>query len=380
VAEKIYGQFPGTFDFTTNQEANEAANAVNIELNDAGAQTVGAGGSAGLPFYRIGFDSELVGEDIPVVIFLEAVKDDGPQDPWVTNIEPDGDSYNFGLRMWADFTLAGPAPDPVTIGGTVTGLEGSGLVLQNNGTDDLPTDSNGPFEFATPLTPDTFYNVTVATNPSNPAQTCSVENGSGQVPTVNVTDVAVSCTDVVLGEVIKAAAEGDTLTDGTLDEIEAEGKVSINNLDQVAFHGRVEIEGGLLDETFRAVFTSDGQTTQVAAREASELPDETTVEEILESGGVAINDFGDVVFHGRTDNVKAVFSQNGLVAMVGDNLADGTTTLKEIWEDAGVAINTYAFDVAFHGGVDNPDLPGVLVDAVFVGQAPVAEGEEMSSE
>jgi hypothetical protein len=34
---------------------------------------------------------------------------------------------------------------------------------------------------------------------------------------------------------------------------------------------------------------------------------------------VAINLFGDVVFHGQTGaSVKAVFTQNGLVAKVGD--------------------------------------------------------------
>jgi hypothetical protein len=596
VAEQIYGPFPGTFDFTNSAAANEAANAVNIELNQAGAQTVGAGGSAGLPFYRIGYDSETVGENIPVVIFWEAAKGDGDLDPWVTNIDPDGDSYNFGKRMWADFTLAGPPADPVTIGGTVTGFEGSGLVLQNNGVDNLLIEGDGGFEFPTPLTPDTFYNVTVATNPTNPAQTCSVANGSGQVPTEDVTDVAVTCAEVVVGDISKVAAEGDTLPDGTvlrqifldggvaidvdgnvafggesdddidaaftqagkvvaegdtlpdgttlstfrqqgevaigsgesassvafhgeaeagfndidsvftqtgvvaqvgdnlpsgtLDQIDDEGKVAVNNFDQVAFHGIVEIEGGLFDENIRAVFTADGQTAQVAARvgdtldgatveeintiggvaisdfdevafhgrvvnpdpdggdtlkavfttdglaarEASELPDGTTLDDINEDGGVAINLFGDVafhgsviipdtlgdsvkavltqegviakegdtlpdgtivdeitvqsgvainlfgdvVFHGRTGDVKAVFTQHGLVAKVGDNLNDGTT-LQDINDNGGVAVNPYGFEAAFHGIISAGD-PGAGVDAVLVGQAPVANSEETSGE
>ena len=213
VADDVYDDFPGTFDFTNSAAANEAANAVNIELNQAGAQTVGAGGSAGVPFYRIGYDSGTVGEDIPMVIFWEALKDD--LDPWVTNIDPDGDSYNFGKRMWADFTLAGPQPDPVTIGGSVTGLEGSGLVLRNNGDDDELIAADGEFTFDTPLTPGGFYNVTVSTQPTDPAQTCSVENGSGTVPDQAVTDVAFSCAEVVLGDVRKVAAEGDTRPDRT---------------------------------------------------------------------------------------------------------------------------------------------------------------------
>jgi hypothetical protein len=113
----------------------------------------------------------------------------------VKNAYPDIDGYNFGVRMWAKFTeLSGPT-EPVTIGGNVSGLEGSGLVLQNNGDDDEPISADGGFTFDTPLTPSSTYNVTVKTQPSNPAQTCTVANGSGTVPTTDVTNVAVTCTD-----------------------------------------------------------------------------------------------------------------------------------------------------------------------------------------
>ena len=376
-----------------------------------------------------------------------------------------------------DVTVScGEAADPVTIGGSVTGLEGSGLVLQNNGSDNLPIDGDGPFTFATSLTPGITYDVTVATNPTNPAQICSVINGKGQVPTEDVTDVTVSCGEALVGDVIKVAAEGDTLPDdtvltdilldggvalneagkvafggkdddgtdaaftqdgkvvaegetlddgtllakfrglgevainagqsgdqvafhaeaedgfndidavftqagmvaavgdtlpeGTLDQIDDEGKVAINLFDQVAFHGKIEIEGGLFDEKFRAVFTSDGQTTQVAAREASILPDGKTVETIDQTGGVAINDFDEVAFHGDvvdpahgSDTLKAVFTTDGLVAAEGDKLLDDTL-LDDIDENGGVAINLFG-DVAFHGDAVVPDTGGDTVRAVF---------------
>jgi hypothetical protein len=86
----------------------------------------------------------------------------------------------------------GPVP-PVTIGGTVTGLEGSGLVLQNNGADDEPIAADGEFTFDTLLAPGSSYNVTVATSPINPEQECFVARGSGTVPTIPVTNVAVIC-------------------------------------------------------------------------------------------------------------------------------------------------------------------------------------------
>lgn len=77
---------------------------------------------------------------------------------------------------------SGPAPTvtcTVTISGTVTGLQGSGLVLQDNQLDNLAIKGNGPFGFATPLQPGATYTVSVLTQPTNPAQLCSVANATG---------------------------------------------------------------------------------------------------------------------------------------------------------------------------------------------------------
>ncbi|MCW8926165.1 MAG: cytochrome c family protein [Xanthomonadales bacterium] len=82
------------------------------------------------------------------------------------------------------------------VGGTVTGLSGSGLVLRNNGGDDLAVNSNGSFTFATALEDGSAYNVTVRTQPSNPAQACNITNGSGTLSGGDVTNITVSCTNV----------------------------------------------------------------------------------------------------------------------------------------------------------------------------------------
>ena len=83
----------------------------------------------------------------------------------------------------------------LTVGGSVSGLIGSGLVLQNNGSDNFGVVGNGnvPFTFSTPLTTGSAYAVTVLTQPANPAQVCTVVNGSGTV-TANVNNVQVVCT------------------------------------------------------------------------------------------------------------------------------------------------------------------------------------------
>ncbi|MCK7469123.1 MAG: hypothetical protein MZU91_14030 [Desulfosudis oleivorans] len=55
-----------------------------------------------------------------------------------------------------------------TIGGTVSGMVGSGMVLQNNGGDDLSISYNGSFSFKTPLNDGTAYDVTVKTAADQP--------------------------------------------------------------------------------------------------------------------------------------------------------------------------------------------------------------------
>ena len=51
------------------------------------------------------------------------------------------------------------------------------MVLEDNGSDDLPITKNGGFTFQVAVTGP--YNVVVKTQPTGPAQTCSVANGTG---------------------------------------------------------------------------------------------------------------------------------------------------------------------------------------------------------
>ena len=81
-------------------------------------------------------------------------------------------------------------PAPVSIGGSVSGLTGSGLVLQNNAGDNLAVAASGAFSFATGVAPGTPYAVTVLSQPSG--QSCAVQNGSGTASAA-VSNVVVSC-------------------------------------------------------------------------------------------------------------------------------------------------------------------------------------------
>jgi hypothetical protein len=79
------------------------------------------------------------------------------------------------------------------VGGTVSGLTGTGLVLQNKDGDDLPVLGAGTFAFPTRLANGAVYSVTVARQPMNPAQTCMVANPVGTISGGNVTTITVTC-------------------------------------------------------------------------------------------------------------------------------------------------------------------------------------------
>jgi YVTN family beta-propeller protein len=80
-----------------------------------------------------------------------------------------------------------------TIGGTVTGVRGTGLVLQDNSGDNLTISGNGSFAFSSGIDQGGAYSVTVLSQPSDPAQTCVVHNGSGTIGTADIDNVIVSC-------------------------------------------------------------------------------------------------------------------------------------------------------------------------------------------
>src|ERR1017187_11038776 len=66
-----------------------------------------------------------------------------------------------------------------TIGGSVSGLVGTGLVLQDNNGDNLTVSATGPFTFATPLTNGSSPSSGVATPPKRPSPNCGVGSGGG---------------------------------------------------------------------------------------------------------------------------------------------------------------------------------------------------------
>ncbi|MEP6739551.1 MAG: hypothetical protein ABJA61_04185 [Caldimonas sp.] len=109
---------------------------------------------------------------------------------------------NYGQLAGADVTdvsvVCGPPTSTHTVRFTITGLrENDGnfgfLQLKNNGGDEMAFRGDGSYQFATALASGSTYNVTISQQPSFPAQTCVVQNGTGTIASVNITDVVVNC-------------------------------------------------------------------------------------------------------------------------------------------------------------------------------------------
>ncbi len=104
-----------------------------------------------------------------------------------------GAPNNIAMTIHDDDAPPPPPPPVYTVGGEVTGLIGTGLVLHDfEGVDEIIT-ANGPYVFDDARRPGTNYDIRVAQQPGNPLQQCSVVNGTGTVADSNVTNVNVSC-------------------------------------------------------------------------------------------------------------------------------------------------------------------------------------------
>jgi Galactose oxidase, central domain/Kelch motif len=113
-----------------------------------------------------------------------------------------------------------------TIGGTVEGLVGTGLALENSSDQELltikPGSGNQPFTFVNYVPTGTAYTVSISTQPSGPAQTCVVTPSTASgTATANVTSVVVTCPAVTYsigGTVVGLAGnppKDGPLTDGS---------------------------------------------------------------------------------------------------------------------------------------------------------------------
>jgi hypothetical protein len=123
-----------------------------------------------------------------------------------------GDNGNLSGYAWAEnigwINFSGTARDGTlykvstgvelqffSVGGTVSGLAGTGLQLQINLGEKVELTENGDFNFPTRLVKGSNYSVTVFSEPTDPGQTCGVSNANGTVSGGDVSDILVTCVD-----------------------------------------------------------------------------------------------------------------------------------------------------------------------------------------
>jgi hypothetical protein len=78
-----------------------------------------------------------------------------------------------------------------SVGGTISGLTGSGLVLTDGTDTTSPAPGATAFTFPTKLASATSFTVTVSTQPTG--QSCTVSNGTGVILTSSVNNVVITC-------------------------------------------------------------------------------------------------------------------------------------------------------------------------------------------
>ena len=198
-----------------------------------------------------------------------------------------------GLVLCASTTLAScggngntvsTSPPTYGVGGAVSGLAGSGLTLKN-GTDTLTIAANGSFVLPTRLAGGASYSVTVGSQPNGPAQTCSVQNGTGTVGSADVVAIMVTC-----------AASGSTFAYAAVPHSAADARTGrIEYFAYDAATGRLSLQGSLASAVDTYVSYVKGtpsgrqllvSTSTVIDRVLNTLRDDLTLYDLSTATGV----------------------------------------------------------------------------------------------
>jgi uncharacterized delta-60 repeat protein len=294
------------------------------------------------------------GDDEPRTVTVHAIQDAAFSEPDETvnlTLSEPGGCAALGAQTTAVLTIQDddepPPPPSFTVGGTVSGLEGTGLTLRDQQFLTL-TPGNGPFTLSLPVQSGSPYEVTITAQPSNPVQVCTIQNGSGIMGNAPVTNIRVTCvtpappggldtgfgggtgmvtstfggdeTDMLLQPDGKIIMVGGSSTDFVMARYNADGTLDSG------FGGgdglvTIDIAGGA-DAAFGAALLADGRIIVVGSARVGSNDDFAVVR--YEADGDVDTTFGTLGktttdFFGQRDRAfgVAVFPDNSIV-VVGD--------------------------------------------------------------
>ena len=101
-----------------------------------------------------------------------------------------------------------------SVGGSISGLTGTGLVLSDGSQNSYPNPGSTTFTFSSLKSSGNTYHVTVTQQPTN--QICSVSNGSGAITNQSITNISIVCTassGLLGGTISGLSTTGLSLTD-----------------------------------------------------------------------------------------------------------------------------------------------------------------------
>jgi len=269
------------------------------------------------------------------------------------------------------------APLEFAIGGTVSGLIGS-VVLQTNGNADLTVTTNGAFIFTMPVIQGNPYSVTAFIQPIG--QNCTLANGSG-IATANVTDIVVTCVNIIPRFAYVANAGDNTISIYTVNvitgQLRANGYISTGGFSpvsitvdpyQIAYVA--DAVGNLLAYTINA---ATGALTELSSSPfvAGSLPNAVTVYPIDKFVYVVNSNANDVEVYaveattGAQSLLNTVRTRSGPLAIA---IAKGTTAI------------TYRPKFAYVANFNSANLFAYTINATTgalteVSDSPVKTGE-----
>ncbi len=208
-----------------------------------------------------------------------------------------------------------------TIGGTISGLSASGLVLADGSQTVSPASGAASFTFPTAVDSGTNYSVTVSTQPSG--QTCTVTNGSGTVSSASVTSVAVSCAATTYsGAFIDAPAQGLTYSaspSGLTGTTDASGAFRFQAGDTVTFSLGVGGSNVLNLGSVAPAAPSSGTAELFVLTLANGIQVAQVLQSLNYGSGSAMNVSGITLPAADTSNLNIYVSTGGTVLPAGDS-------------------------------------------------------------
>jgi sugar lactone lactonase YvrE len=236
----------------------------------------------------------------------------------------------------SDVTVA-CASNTYTLGGSISGLTTSGLVLSNNGSDTLSVAANASlFTMSQPVAYGASYNLTVQTQPTD--LLCTLTNGSGTMGSANVTDVTVGCAAIAY-QVSTLAGNG---TSGYVDGSAATAQ--FRNVFGVAVDGSGNtFVADTGNHSIRKI-TSDGTVSTLAGNGTSGFADGSASNARFSSPqSVAVDRNGNVFVADSNNSRIRKIAPDGTVSTLAGNgaagFADGAGTAARFSYPSSIAID-----------------------------------------